>query len=147
MFNNLFFDTIKDVFPMLVADDDVVEKTFTPYIGDIPNAPCIGDFPDSGNGTAVKRYDYSNPPVLISNRWNYSTWKDTKPNTALPKIRNVVFNPPATIVFWEDGTKTVVKCQPRDTYSKEIGLAMAICKKALGNKGNYNDVFNKWLSK
>ena len=27
------------------------------------------------------------------------------------KIERVIFNAPATIVFWNDGTKTVVKCQ------------------------------------
>lgn len=27
------------------------------------------------------------------------------------QIKNVIFNDPATIVFWKDGTKTVVKCQ------------------------------------
>lgn len=60
-------------------------------------------------------------------------------------IKNVIFNDPATIVFWLDGSKTVVKCQPGDTFSKELGLAMAICKKVYGNKGNYNDVFKKWV--
>lgn len=60
-------------------------------------------------------------------------------------IKNVVFNDPATIVMWSDGTKTVVKCQKNDTYSKETGLAVAIAKKALGNKGNFNEVFKKWI--
>lgn len=60
-------------------------------------------------------------------------------------IENVIFNDPATIVFWADDSKTVVKCQPGDTFSKELGLAMAICKKVYGNKGNYNDVFKKWV--
>lgn len=32
-----------------------------------------------------------------------------------------------------------------DTYNPEIGLAMCIIKKMCGNKGNYNDVFNKWV--
>lgn len=66
---------------------------------------------------------------------------------SLPKIINVIYNNPATIVYWDDSTKTVVKCQPNDTYSEEIGLAMCLAKKAYGNKGNYNDVFNKWLPK
>ena len=61
-------------------------------------------------------------------------------------IKNVIFNDPATIVIWSDGSKTVVKCQPNDTYSKELGLAMCIAKKYLGNKGNYNKVFKKWLN-
>ena len=62
-------------------------------------------------------------------------------------IRDVIYNDPATIVFWNDGTKTVVKCQKDkgDTYNPELGLAMCIIKKMCDNKGNYNDVFNKWL--
>lgn len=62
----------------------------------------------------------------------------------LPRIDNVIFNDPATIVFWSDGTKTVVKCQEGDTFDSEKGLAMAISKKALGNQGNFNEVFKKW---
>lgn len=65
-------------------------------------------------------------------------------DTAMPEITNVIFNDPATIVFWNDGTKTVVKCQDGDRFDKEKGLAMAISKKALGNKGNYCEVFKKW---
>ena len=61
------------------------------------------------------------------------------------KIEKVIFNNPATIVVWSDGTKTVVKCQPGDTYSKETGLALCIAKKFLGNKGNFNEVFKKWI--
>lgn len=60
-------------------------------------------------------------------------------------IKNVIFNDPATVVIWNDGTKTVVKCQPGDTYSKETGLALCIAKKYLGNKGNFNEVFKKWI--
>lgn len=46
---------------------------------------------------------------------------------------DVIFNDPATIVFWSDDTKTVVKCQEGDTYNPEAGLAMCYMKKALGN--------------
>ena len=60
-------------------------------------------------------------------------------------IVKVIFSDPATIVFWADGTKTVVKCQEGDVYSKETGLAVAIAKKALGNKGNFNEVFKKFI--
>lgn len=62
-------------------------------------------------------------------------------------IKNVIFHEPATIVYWADGTKTVVKCQEGDVYDPEKGLAMAIAKKAMGNKGNYCKVFKKWLPK
>lgn len=50
-------------------------------------------------------------------------------------IENVIFNDPATIVFWLDGTKTVVKCGEDDIFDPEKGLAMAIAKKSLGNQG------------
>ncbi len=61
------------------------------------------------------------------------------------EIKDVIFNDPATIVLWADGTKTVVKCQDGDEYSKEVGLALCFAKKALGNKGNFNEVFKKWI--
>lgn len=61
------------------------------------------------------------------------------------EIDRVIFNKPATIVIWADGTKTVVKCQEGDVYSKETGLALCIAKKALGNQGNFNDIFHKWI--
>ena len=63
-----------------------------------------------------------------------------------PKIENVIFNDPATIVFWQDGTKTVVKAHD-GVFDPEKGLAMAISKKALGNKYDYYDEFEKWLPK
>lgn len=71
--------------------------------------------------------------------------KTPKPVPYIPKIKNVIFNEPATIILWVDGTKTVVKCQEGEGYDPEKGMAMAISKKALGNKGNYCEVFKKWL--
>lgn len=62
------------------------------------------------------------------------------------RIKKVIFNDPATIVLWSDGTKTVVKAE-NETFDEEKGLAMAISKKALGNKGNYYNTFTKWLPK
>lgn len=56
-------------------------------------------------------------------------------------IKNVKFNPPATIVFWTDNTKTVVKCEGED-YDPEKGLAMCICKKVLGNKGKLGEALD-----
>lgn len=63
------------------------------------------------------------------------------------KISRVIFNAPATIVFWGDGSKTVVKCGKDECYDPEKGLAMAISKRFLGDKGNYYEEFKKWLPK
>ena len=67
--------------------------------------------------------------------------------SALHKIKNVIFNDPATIVFWNDGTKTVVKCGKDDKFDPEKGLAMAISKYFFDNAGYFNDVFKKWIPK
>ena len=62
-------------------------------------------------------------------------------------IEKVIFNPKATIVFWSDRTKTIVKLGKDDERDDEKGLAMAISKKFLGNKSNYYNEFRKWLNK
>lgn len=60
-------------------------------------------------------------------------------------IRKVIFSNPATIIYWADGTKTVVKCQEGCTYSKYAGFMACVTKKVFGNKGNFNNVVNYWL--
>lgn len=62
-------------------------------------------------------------------------------------IRKVIFNDPATIVLWSDGTKTVVKCGPEDTFDMEKGLAMAIIKKMAGNDNRFHKVFKQYTKK
>lgn len=45
---------------------------------------------------------------------------DSATNTAA--IKDVIFAPPATIVYWSDGSKTVVKCSEKDVFDPEKGL-------------------------
>ena len=46
----------------------------------------------------------------------------------------IIFNDPATVVFWNDGTKTVVKCTKGDTFSPAAGFALCYMKKTMGEK-------------
>lgn len=62
-----------------------------------------------------------------------------------PQPKEVIFHDPATIVYWTDGTKTVVKSGPHDTFDPEKGLAMAIAKKHFGNGNEFHKVFKKWV--
>lgn len=62
-------------------------------------------------------------------------------------ICKVIFNDPATVVLWSDGTKTVVKCGPEDTFDTEKGLAMAIAKKMAGNDNRFHKVFKQYTKK
>lgn len=77
----------------------------------------------------------------LTNKTNFLFKKDRPLKTNIVKV---IFNNPATIIKWTDGTKTVVKSS-EEGYDPEKGLAMAIAKKALGNKGNYYNIFRQWL--
>lgn len=64
--------------------------------------------------------------------------KDTNAGAyMIPEVREIRYNGPATIIFWKDGTKTVVKVQPEEIcYDPDKAFAMAVCKKLFGNKFN-----------
>ena len=65
---------------------------------------------------------------------NHSAFKeDNKPYTNSP-IEKVIFNPPATIIFWKDGAKTVVKVRDDEDFDHEKGFAMAVAKKYFGTR-------------
>ena len=81
---------------------------------------------------------------LLSTLKRLTSYIRERSSTNEDPIKNVIYDGPATIVFWADGTKTVVKCDGEE-YDPEKGLAMAMVKKALGNKGNYYNIFKKWV--
>lgn len=53
----------------------------------------------------------------------------------VPTYKKVIFNEPATIILWNDGSKTVVKCTDGEEYDPATGFAMAYVKKLYGNTG------------
>ena len=69
----------------------------------------------------------------------------TKEKTLSMTIKKVIFNPPATIIIWDDNTKTVVKAQEDEPYDPEKGMAMCIAKHIYGDSGSYYNVFSEWL--
>lgn len=90
--------------------------------------------------TTEKEYHKMSKPQYVS-------YKTMMPSThftyRLPSIRKVIFSGRATIVFWEDNTKTVVKCDKEDVYDPHTGLAEAIAKKTLGD--DYRRLFRKYI--
>ena len=58
-------------------------------------------------------------------------------------IKKVIFHGPATIVIWDDDTKTVVKCMEGDEFDPEKGLAMAISKRIFGD--DFHSTFKRYL--
>lgn len=67
------------------------------------------------------------------------------------KIKNIKFNGPKVIVFWESGDKTIVTVQDDENgYDVEKAIMAAYMKKALSNNKSardrsINNVFDKWI--
>ena len=68
-----------------------------------------------------------------------------KEKTLSMTIKKVIFSPPATIIIWDDNTKTIVKAQEDEPYDPEKGMAMCIAKHIYGDCGSYYNVFSEWL--
>ena len=73
--------------------------------------------------------------------------KKTASATNTAAIKDVIFATPATIVYWSDGSKTVVKCSEKDVFDPEKGLAMAVAKRCGGNNGSYYKEIRNWVEK
>ena len=65
-----------------------------------------------------------------------------RPDDGLAKV---IFNENVTIAIWKDGTKTIVRCWEGDAYDKEKAIALCYMKKALGNRGSFNETLKKWV--
>lgn len=71
----------------------------------------------------------------------------------IPDVDRIIFNPPATIVFWSDGTKTVVKCIEGQPFEKYAGFCAACMKKMFGSTSRAKgimeecdeDTWKQWL--
>lgn len=55
-------------------------------------------------------------------------------------VKEIIYNDAATIVYWTDGTKTVVKCNENDEYSEYSGFVEAVAKKMYGGTGPINQI-------
>lgn len=84
----------------------------------------------------------------LPRRFSYNDFAEALDRVFNPNIfgkslttKKIIYNGPATIILWTDGTKTVVKCKEGDPYSPEAGFALAVLKRLTGND------FHKYLRK
>lgn len=61
----------------------------------------------------------------------------------VPHINHVKFNGPATIVFWKDGTKTVVKHDGKGRKDKRLAILYAFIRKIYGEGKPYHNILNE----
>ena len=74
----------------------------------------------------------------------YEEYLDNQPEKDNMNHKKVIFSKPATIVIWEDGTKTVVKCSKNDKFKKSTGFLIAYLQKTSGmTKSETSKFLNK----
>ena len=61
----------------------------------------------------------------------------------IPEVSRIIFNPPATIIMWSDGSKTVVKTTADEDFDEEKGLGMAVLLKLFGSRRAYQKLLEK----
>ena len=86
------------------------DTIFTPWTFKLPEDIALPEEP-------LKRYceaDVEATKEILNNMYGIGIAKI--------RVKKLIFDYPATIVYWYDGTKTVVKCREGETFDKETGL-------------------------
>lgn len=73
----------------------------------------------------VKIFGKEEPKMPI--KYNHST-------RCIPVPVKIINQGPATIVFWDDKTKTIVKCSDNDEFDVDMAITMACLKKMVGEE-------------
>lgn len=114
-------------------------KTWSGSLSDLLDALKYGlvEMPNT-NTTAKNRFsgDIEDVPD-----WRWSMKEDKSSpikrkldfNDIVKDISQIIYNDPATIVTFKDGTKVCVKANENDTFNKEVGLMYAIVKRLYAN--------------
>ena len=84
---------------------------------------------------------------LVNELYGMPKKEETMKTVPTYAVKKIIYNPPATIVFWEDGSKTVVKCSKDDEYSPYYGFLAALAKKVYGNPSRVRKIVDKWAPK
>lgn len=71
--------------------------------------------------------------------------KPKKPDIINLDVDRIIYNDPATIVFWGDGSKTVVKCSPGEKFSKYHGFCAALTKHVYECNNQINKLVNSGI--
>lgn len=100
---------LRNQLDMRVIYDLVSEKTHA----------TMHNVPES-DMTLVKRPTQQKEKLTMDNRY---------------KVKKILYNGPATIVYWADGEKTVVKCMESDTFDPMAGFCAALAKRVYGSTG------------
>ena len=120
------------------------------------NVDVIGSYKgttlDLGTATAygIKYDDYDNQPRSVIIDFDHINNIPSVRITNVikqypPKVKKIIFSNMATIVFWGDNTKTVVKCSDEDYYDPYAAVAQAFMKKLFGSNNQFKKMVDQFL--
>lgn len=122
VFNDEFIKALLDA----IIPDEVDVEVICHDDGDVDVRTC-DDLPfDEPN---CEEFDEDDEDE--ENMWGFG--EDECASFAVPDIDQVIFSGPATVILWEDGEKTMVKCAEDQTYDKYSGFCAAVCKRLFGS--------------
>lgn len=126
------------------------ENYYTDHISDsVIAALTAADFTTSGAEHRNELIITPEPVEIIGTTYSYppaigENFKTIKYETDNPlHVDRIIFSPPATIVFWKDGTKTVVKCADGEPFSEYNGFAAALLKKVFGSNSAVKKIIQR----
>ena len=104
------------------------------------NSCCLSIDYDKENRLTI--YDFTaQAGALFSG--SFDVYNKKKHTVDTVYIKEVIYNKPATIIKWSDGTKTISKASKGDKYNKETGLLYCIIKKL--SSSSLDKLFDEWL--
>lgn len=65
-------------------------------------------------------------------------------NDYIRHIKKVIYSDPVTVVIWDDGTKTISRCDDTDVYDELTGFMLCVFKKVLSAK-DMRKAFDKYV--
>lgn len=105
---------------------------------------------DELKGWSSKEWNVRHVTNTNSNKLEFRPIPNTTTDNPMNKeilrhITKVIFHKPATIVYFDDGDKVVVKTYKDNKFNPEAGLALCILKKMLGNDAEkFHKFFKDW---
>lgn len=163
-----------DIINSIIREQEIKEKTMSrkKYLYEVTfNGSCSVKkykywsylkLEHNGNYEIVADYrtTYSNTVLIVSIHSTYDTMytKGLREITAAKRVdiikrtdgnvKNIYLNEEkgTTVVVWNDGSKTKVKCQDGEKFDAEKGIALCFMKKACDNRACFNEILKKYCN-
>lgn len=104
-----------------------------------PTAPAAYKGMDISPGI-IAHYNAMSALQAAVNSFMEDSAKEKSETKCVPGIKTVIRHDRATIIYWDDNTRTVVKCKEGDMYDPYYGFCACVCKKLYGGSSAVRDI-------